>query len=192
MATSAASEYSIDLKLSALVEQARPSAAAMRAAAEAVDAVADLIKRVPQQQATPEAARGFVRDLGLESEKLSFTFRPPEVVRLAGSHAAGAVARPDVAADLLVRLPKVCRVLRIHLSDSLPRTCFVLPSAEDLFIFHGIHWRGSLLPLWQLGDVHFTFKISSVMFIPFIRIVSLLRMYACLVKIVQLLFNAHI
>jgi len=29
-------------------------------------------------------------------------------VRLAGSHAAGAVARPDVAADLLVRLPKEC------------------------------------------------------------------------------------
>ncbi|XP_066359298.1 uncharacterized protein [Miscanthus floridulus] len=108
MATSAASEYSMDRKLSALVEQARPSAAAMRAAAEAVDAVAELIKRVPQQQATLEAARGFVRDLGLESEKLSFTFRPPEVVRLAGSHAAGAVARPDVAADLLVRLPKEC------------------------------------------------------------------------------------
>ncbi|CAD6334060.1 unnamed protein product [Miscanthus lutarioriparius] len=80
----------------------------MRAAAESVDAVAELIKRVPQQQATPEAARGFMRDLGLETEKLSFTFRPPEVVRLAGSHAAGAVARPDVAADLLVRLPKEC------------------------------------------------------------------------------------
>ncbi|CAD6334079.1 unnamed protein product [Miscanthus lutarioriparius] len=108
MAATAASEYSIDRKLSALVEQARPSAAAMRAAAESVDAVAELIKRVPQQQATPEAARGFMRDLGLETEKLSFTFRPPEVVRLAGSHAAGAVARPDVAADLLVRLPKEC------------------------------------------------------------------------------------
>lgn len=80
----------------------------MLAAAEAVDAVAELIKRVPQQQATPEAARGFLRDLGLETEKLSFTFRPPEVVRLAGSHAAGAVARPEVAADLLVRLPKEC------------------------------------------------------------------------------------
>ncbi|ONM34012.1 hypothetical protein ZEAMMB73_Zm00001d041900 [Zea mays] len=108
MAATVASEHSIDRKLSALVEQARPSAAAMLAAAEAVDAVAELIKRVPQQQATPEAARGFLRDLGLETEKLSFTFRPPEVVRLAGSHAAGAVARPEVAADLLVRLPKEC------------------------------------------------------------------------------------
>jgi U3 small nucleolar RNA-associated protein 22 len=115
MAATVASEHSIDRKLSALVEQARPSAAAMLAAAEAVDAVAELIKRVPQQQATPEAARGFLRDLGLETEKLSFTFRPPEVVRLAGSHAAGAVARPEVAADLLVRLPKVCGVLRIRL-----------------------------------------------------------------------------
>ncbi|KAG2615037.1 hypothetical protein PVAP13_3NG027500 [Panicum virgatum] len=102
----AAAEYSIDHKLSKLVEEARPSAAALRAAAQAADAVAELIKRVPQQQAPPEAARGFVRDLGLEEEKLAFTFRPPEVVRLAGSHAVGAVTRPDVAADLLVRLPK--------------------------------------------------------------------------------------
>ncbi|RLN30373.1 nucleolar protein 6 isoform X2 [Panicum miliaceum] len=108
MAAAAAAEYSIDCKLSKLVEEARPSAAALRAAAQAADAVAELIKRVPQQQATPEAARGFVRDLGLEEEKLAFTFRPPEVVRLAGSHAVGAVTRPDVAADLLVRLPKEC------------------------------------------------------------------------------------
>jgi U3 small nucleolar RNA-associated protein 22 len=36
---------------------------------------------------------------------------PPEVVQVAGSLAAGTVARPDVAADLLVRLPKVCLVL---------------------------------------------------------------------------------
>jgi U3 small nucleolar RNA-associated protein 22 len=101
-------DYSMDRKLSKLVEEARPSAAALRAAAQAADAVAKLVRRVPQQQATPEAARGFIRDLGLEAEKLAFTFRPPEEVRLAGSHATGAVARPDVAADLLVRLPKVC------------------------------------------------------------------------------------
>ncbi|XP_062204390.1 uncharacterized protein LOC133906481 [Phragmites australis] len=107
MATAAA-EDSIDRKLSALVEEARPRTAALRAAAEAADAVAELIKRVPQQQATPEAAAGFVRDLGLGDEKLAFVFRPPEVVTVAGSHAAGAVARPDVAADLLVRLPKEC------------------------------------------------------------------------------------
>ena len=112
-AAAAAAEYSIDHKLSKLVQEARPSAAALRAAAQAADAVAELIKRVPQQQTTPEAARGFVRDLGLEEEKLAFTFRPPEVVRLAGSHAAGAVARPDVAADLLVRLPKVCGVFEL-------------------------------------------------------------------------------
>ncbi|WVZ88498.1 hypothetical protein U9M48_035015 [Paspalum notatum var. saurae] len=106
----AAAESSIDRRLSTLVEEARPSAAALRAAAEAADVVAELIKRVPQQQATPEAALGFVRDLGLEleAEKLAFTFRPPEVVRLAGSFAAGAVVRPDVSADLLVRLPKEC------------------------------------------------------------------------------------
>lgn len=101
-------EYSIDLKLSELLKQARPSATSLRAAGEATDAVAELIKSVPPQQAAPEAASGFVRDLGLAAEKLAFSFRPPEVVRLAGSHAAGAVTRPDVAADLLVRLPKVC------------------------------------------------------------------------------------
>ena len=101
-------EYSINLKVSTLLKEAQPSAAALRAAGEAADAVAELIKSVPPQQAAPEAASGFVRDLGLDAEKLAFSFRPPEVVRLAGSHAAGAVARPDVAADLLVRLPKVC------------------------------------------------------------------------------------
>jgi U3 small nucleolar RNA-associated protein 22 len=104
-------EYSVDLKLSTLLNEARPSAASLRAAGEAVDAVAELIKSVPPQQAAPEAASGFVRDLGLAAEKLAFSFQPPEVVRLAGSHAAGAVARPDVAADLLVRLPKVCAAL---------------------------------------------------------------------------------
>ncbi|KAM3273556.1 hypothetical protein ACQJBY_043026 [Aegilops geniculata] len=101
-------EYSIDLKLSELLKQARPSATSLRAAGEATDAVGELIKSVPPQQAAPEAASGFVRDLGLAAEKLAFSFRPPEVVRLAGSHAAGAVNRPDVAADLLVRLPKEC------------------------------------------------------------------------------------
>lgn len=163
--TTAASEYSVDRKLSALVEQARPSAAAMRAAAEAVDAVAELVKRVPQQQATPDAARGFVRDLGLGAEKLSFTFRPPEVVRLAGSHAAGAVARPDVAADLLVRLPKVCRVLRIHLFDSLQQ--LVLCHREQmncLFSCDSLAW----FCLWQLGDAHFTFKFSKPCLFEFI------------------------
>ncbi|VAI29528.1 unnamed protein product [Triticum turgidum subsp. durum] len=101
-------EYSIDLKLSELLKQARPSATSLRAAGDATDAVGKLIKSVPPQQAAPEAASGFVRDLGLAAEKLAFSFRPPEVVRLAGSHAAGAVTRPDVAADLLVRLPKEC------------------------------------------------------------------------------------
>ncbi|CAM0950126.1 unnamed protein product [Alopecurus aequalis] len=101
-------EYSINLKLSTLLKEAQPSATSLRAAGEAVDAVAELIKSVPPQKAAPEAASGFVRDLGLATEKLSFSFRPPEVVRLVGSHAAGAVARPDVAADLLVRLPKEC------------------------------------------------------------------------------------
>uniref|UniRef100_M8B632 Nucleolar protein 6 n=1 Tax=Aegilops tauschii TaxID=37682 RepID=M8B632_AEGTA len=101
-------EYSIDLKLSELLKQARPSATSLRAAGEATDAVGELIQGVPPQQAAAEAASGFVRDLGLAAEKLAFSFRPPEVVRLAGSHAAGAVTRPDVAADLLVRLPKEC------------------------------------------------------------------------------------
>ncbi|XP_052139184.1 uncharacterized protein LOC127757657 [Oryza glaberrima] len=108
-AVAAAADDSIVYKLSALLEEVRPSAAALRAASEAADAVAGLVKRVPTQQATPEAVAGFVRDLGLAGEKLAFTFRPPEVVRVAGSHAAGgAVARPDVSADLLVRLPKEC------------------------------------------------------------------------------------
>uniref|UniRef100_A0A0E0MK29 Nucleolar protein 6 n=1 Tax=Oryza punctata TaxID=4537 RepID=A0A0E0MK29_ORYPU len=107
-AVAAAVDDSIVYKLSALLEEVRPNSAALRAASEAVDAVAGLIRRVPTQQATPEAVTGFVRDLGLAGEKLAFTFRPPEVVRVAGSHAAGAVARPDVSADLLVRLPKEC------------------------------------------------------------------------------------
>uniref|UniRef100_A0A0E0F9V8 Nucleolar protein 6 n=1 Tax=Oryza meridionalis TaxID=40149 RepID=A0A0E0F9V8_9ORYZ len=108
-AIAAAADDSIVYKLSALLEEVRPSAAALRAASEAADAVAGLVKRIPTQQATHEAVAGFVRDLGLAGEKLAFTFRPPEVVLVAGSHAAGgAVARPDVSADLLVRLPKEC------------------------------------------------------------------------------------
>ncbi|KAK3150553.1 hypothetical protein QOZ80_3AG0234690 [Eleusine coracana subsp. coracana] len=109
MATAAAAgEGSFDRKLSMLLLEARPSASAVRAAAEAADAVAELIKKIPEQQATPEAARGFVRDLGLASEKLGFTFKPPAVVQVAGSLAAGTLARPDVTADLFVRLPKEC------------------------------------------------------------------------------------
>ncbi|PNT65398.1 hypothetical protein BRADI_4g41717v3 [Brachypodium distachyon] len=107
----ASADYSLDRKLSALLTEARPSAASLRAAGEAADAVAALVKSVPPQQANPTAASGFVADLGLlaEAHKLAFDFRAPEVVRLAGSHAAGgSVARPDVAADLLVRLPKEC------------------------------------------------------------------------------------
>jgi U3 small nucleolar RNA-associated protein 22 len=111
MAAAAAGEDSILRKLSTLLQEARPSASALRAAAEEADEVAELIKKIPEQQATPGFAQGFVRDLGVDSEKLGFTFKPPEVVQVAGSFAAGTVASPDVAADLLVRLPKVCAVL---------------------------------------------------------------------------------
>jgi U3 small nucleolar RNA-associated protein 22 len=106
-----AGEDSILRKLSTLLQEARPSASALRAAAEATDAIAELIKKIPELQATPGAAQGFVQDLGVDSDKLGFTFMPPEVVQVAGSLAAGTVARPDVATDLLVRLPKVCLVL---------------------------------------------------------------------------------
>jgi U3 small nucleolar RNA-associated protein 22 len=129
-------EYSVDLKLSTLLNEARPSAASLRAAGEAVDAVAQLIKSVPPQQVAPEAASGFVRDLGLAAEKLTFSFRPPEVVRLAGSHAAGAVARPDVAADLLVRLPKVCVALCFSQFIS-SGNCSKRISAQLCYV----HWR---------------------------------------------------
>ncbi|CAN6330646.1 unnamed protein product [Urochloa humidicola] len=141
----AAAEHSIDRKLSKLVDEARPSAASLRAAAQAADAVAEFIKRVPQQQATPEAARGFVKDLGLEEEKLAFTFRPPEVVRLAGSHAAGAVARPDVAADLLIRLPKEC----FHEKDFLNHRyhakrclylCVIEKNLRSSRLIHKVSW----------------------------------------------------
>ncbi|CAL4904049.1 unnamed protein product [Urochloa decumbens] len=144
-AAATVAEYSMDRKLSKLVEEARPSAASLRAAAQAVDAVAELIKRVPQQQATPETARGFVRDLGLEEEKLAFTFRPPEVVLLAGSHAAGAVARPDVAADLLVRLPKEC----FHEKDFLNHRyhakrclylCVIEKNLRSSRLIHKVSW----------------------------------------------------
>ncbi|CAN6335656.1 unnamed protein product [Urochloa humidicola] len=141
----AAAEYSIDRKLSKLMEEARPSAASLRAAGQAVDAVAELIKRVPPQQATPEAARGFVKDLGLQEEKLAFTFRPPEVVQLAGSHATGAVARPDVAADLLVRLPKEC----FHEKDFLNHRyhakrclylCVIEKNLRSSRLIHKVSW----------------------------------------------------
>ncbi|XP_062202451.1 uncharacterized protein LOC133904855 isoform X2 [Phragmites australis] len=141
----AAAENSIDRKLSVLVGEARPSAAALRAAAEATDAVAELIKSVPRQQATPEAARGFVRDLGLGAEKLAFAFRPPEVVRVTGSHAAGAVARPDVAADLLVRLPKEC----FHEKDFLNHRyhakrclylCVIEKNLRSSQLIHKVSW----------------------------------------------------
>lgn len=106
-----ASEGSFNRKLSMLLQEARPNASVIRAATEAANAVAELIRKIPKQQATPESALGFVRDLGLASEKLGFTFKPPEVVQVSGSLAAGTVARPDVSADLLVRLPKVCAVV---------------------------------------------------------------------------------
>lgn len=54
MATAAVAEDSIDLKLSALLDEARLRSTATGAAGEAAE-----------QQATPEAASGFVRDLGL-------------------------------------------------------------------------------------------------------------------------------
>nr|ABA95899.2 Nrap protein, expressed [Oryza sativa Japonica Group] len=143
-AIAAAADDSIVYKLSALLEEVRPSAAALRAASEAADAVAGLVKRIPTQQATHEAVAGFVRDLGLAGEKLAFTFRPPEVVRVAGSHAAGgAVARPDVSADLLVRLPKFAPYMAISqfrlLCFPLVKSLCNLPYIKiHMFYFRGI------------------------------------------------------
>ncbi|KAG8093698.1 hypothetical protein GUJ93_ZPchr0012g20382 [Zizania palustris] len=136
---------SIDFKLSALLEEVRPSAAALRAAGEAADAVAALIKKVPAQHVTSASASGFVRDLGLSDQKLEFTFRPPEVVLVAGSHAAGAVARPDVSTDLLVRLPKEC----FHEKDYLNHRyhakrclylCVIEKTLRSSTLIHKVSW----------------------------------------------------
>ncbi|ONK76147.1 uncharacterized protein A4U43_C03F24440 [Asparagus officinalis] len=96
------------LKLRELLKEVQLDQSAIKTLDGAVSSIVDAIKSIPDQQVSSKAALGFVRDLGVPSDKVEFTFKSPESIRIGGSYSVGAVAKPDVNVDLIVRMPKEC------------------------------------------------------------------------------------
>lgn len=104
-----ASTDSTAMKVTELLREVRLNHSSTKILESTVSSIIDLIKEIPEVEVTSmDASSGFVRDLRVPSSKLGFTFRPPGLVVVAGSHSLQAVAKPDVNVDLLVRMPKEC------------------------------------------------------------------------------------
>uniref|UniRef100_A0A1D1YCT8 Nucleolar protein 6 n=1 Tax=Anthurium amnicola TaxID=1678845 RepID=A0A1D1YCT8_9ARAE len=99
---------SMGLKVAELLKEVQLGRAAVEILDQAVSAVAEAIRGIPERRVGADAAPGFVRDIGVPAEKAEFTFRAPESVVVAGSRSIRSIAKPDVNVDLLVRMPKEC------------------------------------------------------------------------------------
>ncbi|CAL9750945.1 unnamed protein product [Musa acuminata subsp. burmannicoides] len=100
---------SLDFKVGELLKEIILDDSAIETLDRAVSSVVDAIESIPEQLVSADAAPKFVADLGVPTDKkLSFTFKSPGSIQVAGSHSIRSVAKPDINVDLLVRMPKEC------------------------------------------------------------------------------------
>ncbi|XP_042442836.1 nucleolar protein 6-like [Zingiber officinale] len=99
---------SMDFKLGELLKEVQLDDSIVKIVDLAVASVVDAIKSIPERLVRADEASRFIEDLGVPSEKVSFTFRVPESIQVGGSHSISSVAKPDINVDLLVRMPKGC------------------------------------------------------------------------------------
>ncbi|XP_042444358.1 nucleolar protein 6-like isoform X1 [Zingiber officinale] len=99
---------SMDFKLGELLKEVQLDDSIVEIVDLAVASVVDAIKSIPERLVRADEASRFIADLGVPSEKVSFTFRVPESIQVGGSHLISSVAKPDINVDLLVRMPKGC------------------------------------------------------------------------------------
>lgn len=98
---------SMDFKLGELLKEVQLDDSTVEIVDLAVTSIVDAIKSIPEQPVRADDASRFIADLGVPSEKVSFTFRVPESIQVGGSHSISSVSKPDINVDLLVRMPKV-------------------------------------------------------------------------------------
>lgn len=98
----------MDFKLGELLKEVQLDDSTVEIVDLAVTSVVDAIKSIPEQLVRADDASRFIADLGVPSEKVSFTFRVPESIQVGGSHSISSVSKPDINVDLLVRMPKGC------------------------------------------------------------------------------------
>ncbi|ESW28940.1 hypothetical protein PHAVU_002G030700 [Phaseolus vulgaris] len=72
-----------------------------------VSAIKASIDKIPNDfRVTADLASRFVADIG--ADKVEFKFKKPEFIKTGGSYSIQSIARPEVNADLIIRLPKEC------------------------------------------------------------------------------------
>ncbi|KAG2376103.1 uncharacterized protein HKW66_Vig0157430 [Vigna angularis] len=70
-----------------------------------VSAIKASIDKIPNDfKVTADLASRFVADIG--ADKVEFKFKKPELIKTGGSYSTQSIARPEVNADLIIRLPK--------------------------------------------------------------------------------------
>ncbi|KAG0485395.1 hypothetical protein HPP92_009474 [Vanilla planifolia] len=98
----------MDFKVAELLKEVKLDASTTKTIDRVLSSVIDAISRIPKQKVGSEMAAGFIRDLGVPSNKVCFTFKGPETIQVCGSHSIGCVTKPEVNIDLLIRMPKKC------------------------------------------------------------------------------------
>lgn len=98
----------MSLKVKELLKEVQLDHSTTKTLDGVISSIVDAIKATPDQEVSSKDAPGFVRDLAVLPEKVAFTFKSPESVQIGGSYAIGAIAKPDINVDLLVRMPKEC------------------------------------------------------------------------------------
>ncbi|QCD91028.1 U3 small nucleolar RNA-associated protein 22 [Vigna unguiculata] len=74
---------------------------------DTVSAIKASIDKIPNDfKVTADLASRFVADIG--ADKFEFKFKKPEFIKTGGSYSIQSIARPEVNADLIIRLPKEC------------------------------------------------------------------------------------
>lgn len=99
---------SMDFKVGELLKEVQLDPSATKAIDPIVSSIVEAINNIPNQEVISEYASGFVRDLRVPSNKVNFTFKSPECIRIGGSYSFGCIAKSDLNIDLFIRMPKEC------------------------------------------------------------------------------------
>ncbi|KAL4197282.1 hypothetical protein AMTRI_Chr04g187510 [Amborella trichopoda] len=99
----------LELKVKQLLEEVAVDYSTTGPLEDAIAAITQSLRSISSEEKVGfETAPKFIEDLGVQANKVKFTFRKPEFIVIGGSYSFKAVARPYLNVDILIRMPKTC------------------------------------------------------------------------------------
>ncbi|XP_077218080.1 nucleolar protein isoform X2 [Tasmannia lanceolata] len=98
----------MNLKVDELLKEVQLDSSTVKAIDYVISSIKDAIGTIPDHKVLSDTAPGFIRDLGVQSDKVGFTFKKPKSFDLVGSYSITSVAKPHANVDVLLPMPKEC------------------------------------------------------------------------------------